>query len=203
MTIGGKYTFKANGNPPPGLYDPDKADSQIKPRSASFSPGKEPRVKAASNEIPDAGLYEPHKQFGDIPQKMTIGGPYQWKVGDGPGPGTYEADMSKDSVLNRSPSAAYHNPYISVRRQEQASPQVYDGHHKAFAADVSDRAVWGGKYKFSVNDVPPPGYYNPEESQTKSRSPAARIHGETMVPIDELASIPVYTRCKRTSCQRE
>lgn len=27
MTIGGKYQFKVNGNPPPGLYDPDKADS--------------------------------------------------------------------------------------------------------------------------------------------------------------------------------
>ena len=71
---------------------------------------------------------------------------------------------------------------------------------KPFAADINDRAVWGGKYKFSVNDVPPPGYYNPElgDSQTKSRSPCARINEETMVPIEDLESIPVYVRSKRS-----
>jgi hypothetical protein len=31
--------------------------------------------------------------------------------------------------------------------------------------------TWGGKYKFSVNDVPPPGYYNPEDKLVRERSP--------------------------------
>lgn len=131
---------------------------------------------------------------------MTIGGPYKWKASETPGPGTYEADASKDSIMNRSPSSKYHNPYISVRRKEDPSPQVYDGHLKPFGQDVTDRAVWGGKYKFTVNDVPPPGYYNPElgDSQTKSRSPCARIDEDTMVPIEDLEAIPVYTRSKKS-----
>ena len=72
---------------------------------------------------------------------------------------------------------------------------------KPFGADVNDRAVWGGKYKFSVNDVPPPGYYDPEHSQTKSRSPCARINEDTMVPLEDLESIPVYIKSKRTVIQ--
>ena len=50
------------------------------------------------NDIPDAGMYNPHKEFGDIPQNMTIGGPYVFKASDTPGPGYYEADLSKDSI---------------------------------------------------------------------------------------------------------
>lgn len=74
---------------------------------------------------------------------------------------------------------------------------MYDGHLKAFATGLGGRP-WEGKYKFSVNDVPPPGYYNPEESQTRERSPNARIHEDTMVPIEELESIPIYTREKKS-----
>ena len=33
MTMGSKYKWKANDNPPPGYYDPDVASSLTKPRS--------------------------------------------------------------------------------------------------------------------------------------------------------------------------
>ena len=36
------------------------------------------------------------------------------------------------------------------------------------------------------------------ESQTRERSPNARIYEDTMVPIEELESIPVYTREKKS-----
>lgn len=122
MTWQGKYEFKPDSNPPPGLYEPERAANVTLPGSSKKSFGKEPRAKSLINDMPDAGQYEPHKQFGDIPQNMTIGGKYKWQALDTPGPGTYEADASKDSILQRSPSAKYNNPYISVRRQEQASP---------------------------------------------------------------------------------
>ena len=87
-----------------------------------------------------------------------------------------------------------HQPLVPERRSENPTPQVYDGYLRAFG-DLEGRAVWGGKYKFSVNDVPPPGYYDPErgDSLTRSRSPAVKIHEERMVPLD---AIPVYSRIK-------
>ena len=64
---------------------------------------------------------------------------------------------------------------------------------KEFGGDIANKMTWGGKYKFQVNDVPPPGYYNPErgDSQTKQRNPEYIIHEETMVSLD---TIQVYSR---------
>ena len=59
-----------------------------------------------------------------------------------------------------------HTLMIPEKRSEDPSPAVYDGHHKPFGGDINNRAVWGGKYKFEVNDVPPPGYYNPERGDS-------------------------------------
>jgi len=33
MTLGGKYKFKPDNNPPPGMYDP--SDAQVRPATAS------------------------------------------------------------------------------------------------------------------------------------------------------------------------
>ena len=35
MTLGGKYKFKANNNPPPGSYEADKAIQKTMPRIKS------------------------------------------------------------------------------------------------------------------------------------------------------------------------
>lgn len=49
----------------------------------------------------------------------------------------------------------------TIKRLGDNPPHVYDGHHKPFGSDITDRAVWGRKYKALFNDVPPPGYYDP------------------------------------------
>lgn len=36
MTWQGKYKFKPDSNPPPGYYDPEKAEGQVRPKSASY-----------------------------------------------------------------------------------------------------------------------------------------------------------------------
>jgi len=57
--------------------------------------------------------------------------------------------------------------------------------------------TWGGKYEFKVNDVPPPGYYDPEKaaSVVLARSPSAVIKEDTMVDL-EAVGMQIYTRPK-------
>ena len=69
MTWQGKYEFKPDSNPPPGLYDPDP--NAIKPSSSKAYIKEDQARKAPKESNPDAGQYEPHKPFGAIPQKMT------------------------------------------------------------------------------------------------------------------------------------
>jgi len=38
MTLGGKYIFKPDSNPPPGMYDP--SDSMVRPKTANQVFGK-------------------------------------------------------------------------------------------------------------------------------------------------------------------
>lgn len=120
---------------------------------------------------------------------MTIGGPYKWKPQDGPGPGYYESDRAADSIKTSSPSARMDKRLVSMRGSDP-SPQVYDGHHKMFGADVNGFTI-GLKDKWKAKDGPGPGEYDPDraDSQTRQRSPAARIDQDTMVAID---TIQVY-----------
>jgi len=128
---------------------------------------------------------------------MTLGGKYKWKANDNPPPGLYEADVSLDKVKSSSPSARLHKPFIPdhQRRVPEPTPTAYDGHLKPFGADNTNRMTWGGKYEFKVNDVPPPGYYDPEKAAgvVLARTPSAVIKEETMVDL-EAASIQVWTR---------
>jgi hypothetical protein len=57
-------------------------------------------------------------------------------------------------------------PLFPSKRSEQKSPGPYDGHLKPFGADNMNKMTFGGKYEFKVNDVPPPGYYNPEKADS-------------------------------------
>lgn len=59
-------------------------------KSASFRQSSDKRSKMHVSDVPDAGMYEPHKHFGSIPQKMTIGGKYKWKADSNPPPGFYD-----------------------------------------------------------------------------------------------------------------
>lgn len=41
-------------------------------------------------DTPDCGQYDPHKPFGSLPQRMTIGGKYKFKPDSNPPPGLYD-----------------------------------------------------------------------------------------------------------------
>lgn len=65
----------------------------------------------------------------------------------------------------------------------QSPPEPYDGHLKPFGSDLKNRMTLGGKYEFKVNDVPPPGYYNPERADSivkKNSRQTTLIHNSTM-----------------------
>lgn len=117
----------------------DRGYDNTKPKSQSYSQSKERRDKKVTIDAPDAGQYNPDYGFGHIPGKMTLGGPYKWKPDDNPGPGTYEADKSLDSIKASSPSAKLHELLIPNKRSENPYPQVYDGHLKPFGADNKNR----------------------------------------------------------------
>ena len=64
MTIGGKYKWKANENPPPGYYETDRGIQHVKSRSIATKIVKNGYVKRRVDTAPDAGMYDPYTQFG-------------------------------------------------------------------------------------------------------------------------------------------
>ena len=87
--MGKPYEFKPDTNPPPGMYDLEKAWNQIKPKTAV--PGMRKNVGNAKKvEVtPDAGQYEPDRPFGYTERKMTMGSKYRWKPDSNPHPAYY------------------------------------------------------------------------------------------------------------------
>ena len=58
------------------------------------------------DETPDAGSYDPHKEFGSDLNNTIMGGPYVHDKSDTPGPGTYDADISLDRIKPNTRSAS-------------------------------------------------------------------------------------------------
>ena len=67
MSIGVKYPDKLNENPPPGYYDLDTSINLTKPTAYSTFIKEDQAIKIDRQKNPDAGQYDPHKEFGDIP----------------------------------------------------------------------------------------------------------------------------------------
>ena len=61
------------------------------------------------------------------------------------------------------------------------TPLCYDSNLKTFGYDIKPNINFGNKYEFKVNDVPPPGYYNPENGidKLRPRSPTVIFYEET------------------------
>lgn len=77
MTWGGRYEFKADQNPPPGLYESDLAKTRILPRSKSAHINVKLIEERPKDTGPSPGQYDAHlKPFGELPQNMTWGGKY-------------------------------------------------------------------------------------------------------------------------------
>jgi len=62
---------------------------------------------------------------------------------------------------SKSPSAHIREAVYPHRRPADKSPEPgqYEKHLKAFGEDVHHSMQFGGKYKFTVDGNPPPGYY--------------------------------------------
>jgi len=131
MTLGSKYKWKPNDNPPPGLYDVDSAQNQVKSRSSAFK-YKEPQALVRPKEqLPDAGEYEPDKGFGYSPVKMTLGNPYIWKANSNPAPGQYEVDQAAMSLKPKAPSVIMREEARLYQRPQDSSPGNYAAVNRA------------------------------------------------------------------------
>ena len=94
MTMGGKYKWKADNNPPIGGYNLDTGYSLVHPNNRStiisreVSPFRRPKE---SN--PDPGQYSQHiKPFGSDTKSFTMGKKYKWKADENPPIGGYDID---------------------------------------------------------------------------------------------------------------
>ena len=188
MTIQGKHSFRPNQNPPPGLYDPTRGLEMTKPRNPSYSQSNARRGQKQVRfaDSPDAGQYNPHKEFGSGGPNMRLGTPFKEEKNDNPGPGSYNPELSIIKIKPTARSASINEQIFSAKRLGDNPPHVYDGHLKPFGADVTDRAVWGKRPSDQMNDVPPPGYYDPLDSLTKPSSPNTKIMSESMVTMESL-----------------
>ena len=99
MTIGGKYIWKPDSNPPVGAYDIVSGLEITKPTvPAAFI--KEPVGKSNKQEIlPGPGQYDGHlTEFGHNSKLMTIGKKYVTKYNNNPAVGTYNPEPIKPRI---------------------------------------------------------------------------------------------------------
>ena len=101
---------------------------------------------------------------------MTIGSKYKWKANDNPAPGQYDVEKAEKSIRHKSPEAFIKEPLIKYKRPQEPTPEPYDGHLKSFGSDVKGSVDFGNKYITKIDRNPGVGYYNPNESMTKSKS---------------------------------
>lgn len=107
--FGQKYKFVPNSNPPPGLYDPEKASKLVHPRTKFMAVTTKEKLGdftiMENQQYPDAGLYEATKPFGHGLKKVNFGSKYKFKADKNPGPGQYDADKAKAATMPKGRSA--------------------------------------------------------------------------------------------------
>ena len=100
MTIVGRIEQKIPDTPF-GNYDVEKAFKATMPneRAAVIKEDLAQGLSKKDREeaTPDAGIYEPYSKFGDIKQKMTLGGKYRDERPSGnPALGQYDVDAAAE-----------------------------------------------------------------------------------------------------------
>ena len=113
--------------------------------------------------------------------KVNFGSKYEFKPDQNPGAGTYDPDPAQKHTKPRTYEAFIRprDPQDYLAAPGDSGPPPYDADKSTFG-DLKSKIDMGSKYKFSVNDVPPPGTYNPDpaDSITKPRSRTALIQTE-------------------------
>ena len=172
FTIGKKYDWKPDQNPPVGGYDLDSGYKTMSPhnRSVIIKPATSP-FRRPKEATPEPGQYDAHlTKFGETNKSFTIGQKKPAVYNQNPGPGDYNPN---DSIVKSKSSTAIirEETYKLPKREERnPSPGQYDGHLKSFGSDVKGSVDFGNKYITKVDRNPGVGYYNPNESMTKSKS---------------------------------
>jgi hypothetical protein len=90
ITMGSKYEFRPNSNPPPGAYNTESGILAMLPNSRSafireeVSPYRRPKDKS-----PDPGIYDGHLSIfaADISTRIGMGSKYVFKPDTNPAPG--------------------------------------------------------------------------------------------------------------------
>jgi len=103
-TMGSKYVFKPDSNPPVGAYDIDSSKELVSSRSKAalireeVSPYRRPK-----EETPAPGTYDSHlKPFGsELKHSASMGSKYIFKPDSNPPVGAYEAEKAKDAISFR------------------------------------------------------------------------------------------------------
>jgi len=137
MTLGSKYKWKPDANPPPGYYEPDHKLVKSSSPSTKISRGKRTNFTDSLDGNPGVGQYDGHiKPFGSgLHQRMTLGGKYGWKADDNPPPGSYEADVAAIKIRQKSPSVFIKEDRRPPQTEDRTpAPGQYDAHLKPFGS---------------------------------------------------------------------
>ena len=185
MSFGRKYDSKVeiNQNPSSWEYSPDFR--KIKDRSSNATIMPEHVDKRPENPTPDAGMYEPHKPFGEINQSIDFGSKYEFKPDQNPPPGFYNPNI--DAVKPKVPNGNI-NPESWITKRVQL-PTPGSGSYDPYQpfGDNLQNIDFGSKYEFKPDQNPPPGFYNPDQadSQTKPSSTSFFIREEVAIKVNK------------------
>lgn len=146
MTLGGKYKWKPDSNPPIGSYNTERgyAMTKFQNRStvikAETSPYRRPK-----EQNPEPGQYDGHlKPLGaNLKNSFTMGSPYRWKPDSNPPIGAYDLDsgfkatqFQNRSVIIKSDTTPYRRPAERV-----PEPGQYDKHLIPFGAEAKKFSI--------------------------------------------------------------
>lgn len=184
-TMGFKYEFMPNSNPPPGIYDIDAANRQVKhtAQSAIIKEETHPDRRPQHNN-PDPGLYQDDElSFGKgLKTTATMGSKYEFKPGSNPPPGLYEHQRADSITKHRSQAAIIKEEVHPDRRPQHENPEPgqYQSEELGFGKNLRHTADMGSKYQFKPDSNPPPGIYDIDASNkyVKYTAPSAIIKEE-------------------------
>ena len=162
VTMGSKYEFKPDRNPPVGGYNIDSGLNASKRRARSAHI-KEPTssFRRPTENLPEPGSYDNHLTpfaKGNMPN-ITMGSKYEFKPDRNPPVGAYDIDKGIKASSPNSRSATIREEVYPYRRPKERSPDpgIYDGHLSIFGADVSANIGMGSKYIFKPDSNPAVG----------------------------------------------
>ena len=126
-------------------------------------------------------MYNPHKEFGDIPQRIDMGRKWETTYDDNPPPGIYNVDGGVNLTKTRAKSAFIKKGSgFKVQREDNPDAGQYEPFQDYFS-NIKSKITMGNKYITKYDENPPPGIYDTEAgtNMTRSRSTNVFIRKDT------------------------